>query len=179
MLDLLRKNNIVAGVLAIIRVYLGYQFLHAGFEKITGGTFDASGFLQGAIAQSTGDHPAVQGWWAAFLEHVALPNAGLFTFLVQWGELLVGIALILGLFTNFATLMGMVMNFAFLFSGTVSTNAQMILLATFVLVAGANAGKIGLDRYAIPFIKNYIATRKNKDEINKNKHNNKKGTAVA
>jgi thiosulfate dehydrogenase [quinone] large subunit len=47
-----------------------------------GGSFNASGFLQGTITSSTGENPAVQGWWAAFLENVALPNAGLFTFLV-------------------------------------------------------------------------------------------------
>ncbi|MFZ7945893.1 DoxX family protein [Neobacillus sp. 19] len=159
MLHLLRKNKIVAGVLAIIRVYIGYQFLHAGYGKITSGGFDASGFLKGAIASSTGDHPAVQGWWATFLEQVALPNADLFSILVQWGEVLVGIALILGLLTNFATLMGLVMNFSFLFSGTVSTNGQMILLAFFVLVAGANAGRFGLDRYAMPYVRKQFAAR--------------------
>ncbi|SDM29946.1 DoxX family protein [Sediminibacillus halophilus] len=161
MLELLRKNNLVAGLLAVIRIYLGYQFLHAGIEKLTGGGFDASGFLQGAIASATGEHPAVQGWWATFLEHVALPNATLFSFLVMWGEVLVGIALILGLLTNFATLMGMVMNFAFLFSGTVSTNGQMILLAIFVIVAGANAGKYGLDRWAMPYLRNHTPIKKN------------------
>ncbi|MGE6377592.1 DoxX family membrane protein [Peribacillus muralis] len=164
MLDLLRKNKIVAGILAIFRIYLGYQFLHAGFGKIVGGSFDTTGFLQGAIASSTGEHPAVQGWWALFLENVALPNSGLFTFLVQWGELLVGIALILGLFTNFAVLMGMLMNFSFLFSGTVSTNAQMVLLGIFVVVAGENSGRYGLDRYAIPYFRKLLknGTKKNK-----------------
>lgn len=54
MLDLLRKNNIAAGILAVFRIYLGYQFIHAGYGKIVGGSFDASGFLQGAIASSTG-----------------------------------------------------------------------------------------------------------------------------
>ncbi|MEQ6378472.1 DoxX family protein, partial [Bacillaceae bacterium S4-13-56] len=120
---LLRENNVVAAVLTVFRVYLGWQFLHAGWGKITGGGFDASGFMKGAIANATGDHPAVQGWWATFLENVALPSSGLFSFLVMWGELLVGIALIAGILTTFATIMGMTMNFAFLFSGTVSTNA--------------------------------------------------------
>ncbi|WML41432.1 DoxX family protein [Neobacillus sp. OS1-2] len=159
MLNLLRKNTIVAGILAIIRVYIGYEFLHAGYGKLTSGGFDASGFLKGAIASSTGEHPAVQGWWAKFLEQVALPNADLFSFLVQWGEVLVGIALILGLLTNFATLMGMVMNFSFLFSGTVSTNGQMILLAFFVLVAGANAGKFGVDRFVMPYVRRNFAAK--------------------
>lgn len=153
MLQLLRHNTIVAGILAIIRIYLGYSWFTSGWGKITGGGFDASGFIQGAIAKSTGENPTVQSWWASFLENVVLPNAGIFSFLVMWGELLVGIGLILGLFTTFAALMGIVMNFSFLFSGTISTNPQMILLTIFVLVAGANAGKFGLDRYVRSYIK--------------------------
>jgi thiosulfate dehydrogenase (quinone) large subunit len=45
------------------------------------------------------------------------------------------------------------MNFAFLFSGTTSTNPQMLLLSIFVLVAGANAGRIGLDYYLLPHLR--------------------------
>ncbi|KHF31930.1 hypothetical protein CM49_05854 [Paenibacillus sp. P1XP2] len=78
----------------------------------------------------------------------------LFNFLIPVGETLVGLGLILGTFTTFAALMGMVMNFAFLFSGTVSTNAQMLLLEMFVVVAAANAGRIGLDRWVIPYLRN-------------------------
>ncbi|GGB38239.1 DoxX family membrane protein [Virgibacillus dakarensis] len=160
-MDFIRHNKVVAGVLVFLRVYLGYHWIIGGLEKITGG-FDASGFLQGAIASAGGEHPAVQGWWAAFLEGVALPNAGFFSFLVMWGELLVGIALILGIFTNFAALMGITMNFAFLFSGTVSTNGLMILLTIFILVAGHNAGRYGLDRWVIPFLKNHNRVKKDK-----------------
>lgn len=155
MVKWLRESKISSGLLVLIRLYLGLQFLQAGWGKVTGG-FDSSGFLQGAIAKASGDHPAVQGWWASFLEGFALPNAGLFNFLVAWGELLVGIALILGIFTTFSALMGITMNFAFLFSGTVSTNAQMVLLTIFILVAGANAGRYGLDRWVLPFIRKFF-----------------------
>src|SRR5690625_4401296 len=157
--NFIRNNKVVAGVLAFIRIYLGYTWLTAGLGKALGG-FDASGFIQGAIAGAAGENPTVQGWWATFLEIFALPNAGLFSFMVAWGEVLVGLALILGIFTNFAALMGITMNFAFLFSGTVSTNAQMVLLTFFLLVAGFNAGKIGLDRWVIPFLKEHTPTQK-------------------
>ncbi|TGB02446.1 DoxX family protein [Halobacillus salinus] len=155
----LRNNDKVAMVLAVIRIYLGYTWLTAGIGKLTGG-FETSGFLQGAIAQAEGAHPAVQPWWAAFLENVALPNHELFTFLVMWGEILVGIALILGLFTNFAALAGIFMNFAFLFSGTTSTNPQMVVLTVFLIVAGANAGKYGLDRWVMPYLKEQPVVQK-------------------
>ncbi|MGY5341718.1 DoxX family protein [Paenibacillus glucanolyticus] len=148
----LRTNKFAMWLLTIIRVYLGYEWMTAGWGKLTGG-FDAGGFLQGAIANASGDHPAVQGWWAAFLEHAALPGVNLFNFIIPLGEFLVGLGLILGTFTTFAALMGLVMNAAFLFSGTVSTNAQMLLLEVLVIVAAANAGKIGLDRWVLPYLR--------------------------
>lgn len=160
--EFIRNNKGLAWLLTVLRVYLGYTWLTAGWGKAIGG-FDASGFIQGAIAGAGGDNPTVQGWWAAFLEAVALPNAEMFSFVVAWGEVLVGIALILGIFTNFAALMGITMNFAFLFSGTVSTNAQMVLLTIFLLVAGYNAGRYGLDRWILPFIREYIK----RERINK------------
>lgn len=162
MMDFIRNHKVAAGLWTIIRVYIGYVWLTSGLGKIMGGEFDTSGFLQGAVAQTGGEHPTVQAWWGAFLEAVALPNADLFTVLVMWGEVLVGIALILGLFTNFAALMGITMNFAFLFSGTVSTNAQMVLLTIFIIVAGANAGKYGLDRWVMPYMKQIWKNRKQK-----------------
>lgn len=148
----LRENKFAMWLLTFLRVYIGYEWMVAGWGKLTGG-FDAAGFLQGAIGKAAGDHPAVQGWWAAFLENVALPGVNVFNILVPLGEFLVGVGLILGTFTTFAALMGLVMNAAFLFSGTVSTNAQMLLLEVLIIVAAANAGKIGLDRYLLPYLR--------------------------
>ncbi len=153
--DFLRNNRIASGILLVLRLYLGWSWMVAGWGKVTG-NFDAAGYLQGAVGKATGEHPAVQGWWAVFLENVAIPNVGLFNILVSWGELLVGIALLLGTFTTFAALMGILMNFAFLFSGTTSTNPQMVLLTIFILVAGANAGKLGLDNWILPALKNKL-----------------------
>jgi len=167
-MNFIRNNKGFAGLLAIIRIYVGYQWVTAGLGKVIGG-FDASGFMQGAIAQAGGENPAVQGWWATFLETVALPNAGLFSFMVAWGEVLVGIALILGIFTNFAALMGITMNFAFLLSGTVSTNAQMVILTIFLIVAGYNAGRYGLDRWVIPFLRQRMTRQKDDEADDKGK----------
>lgn len=160
----LRNSQFMGIILTFLRVYLGYTWLTAGWGKLTGDGFNASGYLKGAIGKATGEHPAVQGWWASFLENVALPNSELFTFLVMWGEILVGIALILGIFTTFATLMGLTMNFAFLFSGTVSTNPQMVIIGILILVAGYNAAKFGLDRWVLPLMKKQFPNREQKKE---------------
>lgn len=149
-MNLLRNNNIVAGILAVIRVYLGYKWLTAGWGKVTGG-FSAEGFIMGAINNEVvmETYPTFH----AFLENIVLPNIGAFSFMVAWGELLVGLGLILGVLTTAAAFFGIMMNFSFMFAGTVSSNPFMVLLTIFILAAGFNAGKFGGDRWVIPYIR--------------------------
>jgi thiosulfate dehydrogenase (quinone) large subunit len=75
----------------------------------TAGTAVA-GFIKGALAKTAGDHPDVSGWYATFLQQVALPNAAVFSYMVTFGEILVGVALILGLLTGVAAFFGGFMN---------------------------------------------------------------------
>ncbi|WP_160725844.1 DoxX family protein [Bacillus sp. USDA818B3_A] len=152
-IQLLKENRYVSLLLTVLRIYLGWEWLNAGWGKISSGKFDASGFMVGAVNNMSGDHPSVQPWWGNFLKEIAIPYADLFNILVPWGEFLVGAALILGIFTSFSILMGLTMNFAYMFSGTTSTNPQMVLLGMFILVAGTNAGKLGIDRWVIPVLR--------------------------
>ncbi|PLS09552.1 DoxX family membrane protein [Neobacillus cucumis] len=155
-LQLLKENRYVSLILTALRIYLGWQWLQAGLGKITSGEFDASGFMYGAVKNMTGEHPSVQPWWGNFLKDVAIPYVDFFNVIVPWGEFLVGLGLLLGVFTSFSVLMGLTMNFAYMFSGTTSTNPQMIVLGMFILAAGFNAGKIGLDRWLNPFLKSVL-----------------------
>ncbi|MCF6137397.1 DoxX family protein [Pseudalkalibacillus berkeleyi] len=146
MLSVLRNHTIASYLLTIIRIYLGFLWLSASWGKITG-SFDASGYLKGALANAKGEHPAVLPWWADFIEQVALPNVSIINILVPWGEFLVGVGLILGLFTSLSILMGLLMNFSYMFSGSAGQNPLMVILGFITLVAGYNAAKIGLDRW--------------------------------
>lgn len=139
----------------IIRVYVGWIWLKSGIGKVfndawTGENAGAAvtGFLQGAIekASTTND---VQSWYATFLEYFCLPNAKLFSYVVAFGEVLVGIGLILGMFTGIAAFFGAVMNVAFLFAGTVSSNPRLLLLSFFIMLAWKVAGWYGLDRWVL------------------------------
>lgn len=156
------KTPQVAVAWTILRIWLGLQWVEAGWHKITDG-FDAGGFMQGAIAKAAGDHPAVQPWYANFLENIAAPNAEIFSFLVAWGELLVGIGLILGAATIPALIAGAFMNLNFLLAGTTSTNPILYTAAFVLLFTGSGAYYWGVDRLAIPYIKNYL--NKNKDTV--------------
>ena len=148
--NFLRTSSVAAGILAVLRIYLGYKWMTAGQGKITGG-FDASGFLNGTIANETvaATYPTFYG----FIENFALPNAGLFNVMIPYGEFLVGLGLILGILTNAAAFFAVMMNFSFIFAGTISSNPFMILLTVFILAAGHNAGSFGGDRWVIPYIK--------------------------
>ena len=165
-------NPKYAGILWLVaRLWLGYEWLVAGIEKVFGegsavwvgdkAGVAVTGFLKGAIAKSAlapgfdpakTPHPAVQTWYAELAQNVFMPNATLFSYLVAYGEILVGIALIVGIFTHFAALMGVLMNLAYLFAGTTSTNPQLLVVGlTILLVGGVAVGYYGLDRFARPF----------------------------
>lgn len=143
----------------LLRVYVGYEWLSAGWGKITNPAgvwvgekagVAVSGFLNGAIAKSSGDKPDVAGWYAWFVENVALPNAVVFSYMVAYGELLVGIALILGLFTGIAAFFGGFLNANFLLAGTLSSNPLLFILATWLVLGWRVAGWWGLDRWILP-----------------------------
>ncbi|PRO65452.1 DoxX family protein [Alkalicoccus urumqiensis] len=155
-MDFLRNNRVAAGIWLVLRVYLGWAWLTAGWGKVTGG-FDASGYLQGILANE--EVMTTYPTYYAFIENFAVPNAEAFSFMVAWGELLVGLGLIVGIFTTAAAFFGIVMNFAFMFAGTISTNPWMVLLTIFILAAGANAGRYGGDRWVIPYLRTHILGR--------------------
>lgn len=154
MMDFLRNNKVAAGLLTVLRVYIGWQWITGGWGKITGGEFDATGYLTGAV----NNEAVIETYptYHAFIENIALPNAGLFSFMVQWGEFLIGLGLILGVLTTAAAFFALTMNFAFMFAGTVSSNPWMVLLTFFILAAGYNAGKFGGDQWVIPYIRTVI-----------------------
>lgn len=141
----------------VVRVYLGWQWLSAGYGKAIGGWFGPnagaaiSGFFKGSLAKTAGEHPDVQAGYAWFLTHVALPNAHTFSYLIPVGEMAVGAALILGLFTGLAAFFGATMNFNFMFAGSVSVNPYWILLEILIMFAWRTAGYVGLDRFVLPY----------------------------
>lgn len=149
----------MAPIYLIIRVYLGWAWLTAGWGKVTNPAWvgaDAGtavgGYLRGALGRATGDSPTVAGWYAWMIEHLFLPVAPLMSYLVAFGEVIIGIALILGLLTGAAAFFGGLMNVAFMFAGTLSTNPLLFVLATWLVLAWRVAGWYGLDRWILPML---------------------------
>jgi len=148
-----------AWIWLVARVWLGYEWFHSGWEKITGPGHEAwmrtgaalKGFAAGAIAASRQpEHPQVAyGWWVSFLHWVA-DNAVWLGKLVAFGEVVIGVALILGLFTGIFAFGGLVLNFSYVFSGMAGVNPAFIIVGLLLVLAWRNAGWIGLDRFLLP-----------------------------
>jgi thiosulfate dehydrogenase [quinone] large subunit len=139
----------------VVRMYVGAEWLLAGWEKVTSPVWGASGkalagFAAGALAKSSGANPAVQGWYAWFLQHIVLPNAGLFSFLVTWGEVAVGVGILLGILTGIAAGFGVLMNLNYLLAGTVSINPVLGVLGLFLCISWRVCGWIGFDQWLLP-----------------------------
>ena len=146
-----------AWIWLLVRLYVGYTWLSSGIGKLgsaawTGENAGAAvtGFVQGALALTEGARPQVLGWYGRFLEAVVLPNATTFSYLVVAGELLVGTALVLGIFTGIAALFGSFMNASFLLAGTAGINPVLLTLEILLILAWKVAGWWGLDRWVLP-----------------------------
>lgn len=150
-----RENKYAAMLLVFVRLYLGYQWMEAGWHKLTGG-FDATGFLKNAVAKPIADKATgalVYPNYTHFIENFALPHAKLFNVIIPFGEFLVGLGLIVGGLTAAAAFFGVLMNLMFMFAGTLNTNPWLAMIGGIVLLAGANAGRFGLDYYLLPLLR--------------------------
>jgi thiosulfate dehydrogenase [quinone] large subunit len=139
----------------VVRMNVGAQWLLAGWEKASSPAWGTSGkaltgFAAGALAKASGQSPAVQGWYAWFLQHVVLSNAGLFSFMVTWGEVAVGVGVLLGILTGIAAGFGVLMNLNYLLAGTVSINPVLGVFGLFLVFSWRVAGWIGLDHWLLP-----------------------------
>src|SRR5205085_9084975 len=139
----------------VVRMDVGAQWLLAGWEKVTSPAWGTSGkalsgFAAGALAKTSGANPSVQGWYAWFLQHLVLPNAGLFSFLVTWGEVAVGVGILVGILTGIAAGFGVLMNLNYLLAGTVSINPVLGMFGLFLVLSWRVCGWIGFDRWLLP-----------------------------
>src|SRR5690348_5267546 len=112
MIQWLKTNKYASMMLFVLRLYVGYEWLTAAWEKLTGETaFSAAGFLKGAIdkpvlvahTKDVLEYPTL----VAFLKSFALPHVDIFNLIVPIGEFLVGLGLILGCLTTAAIFFGL------------------------------------------------------------------------
>jgi len=153
--DWLYRSRSAAILWLVVRLWLGYQWLNAGYQKIWGAEKSAfwfgsgagvKGFATAGVAGSTsGKGGASYGWWAGFLHNFVIPNASWIGRFISLGEILIGVALILGLITGGAAIAGLALNIIYMFTGSAGVNPMYAILSVLLILAWRNAGWFGLD----------------------------------
>ncbi|GAB3416872.1 hypothetical protein GCM10027435_14870 [Haloparvum alkalitolerans] len=130
-----------------LRLMMGIAFFQSGFGKVLSGSFSAAGYLQNAppsngspvagLFVAMGETP----WFVSFVD-IAVP----------WGEVLIGLGLLVGAFTRLAAFWGAFMMLLFyLGNWDIShgyINGDFAYMLVFLSVAAFGAGRIlGLDAY--------------------------------
>jgi thiosulfate dehydrogenase [quinone] large subunit len=143
-----------------LRLYLGWSWLDFGWHKFNDPRWMATGeYLRGfwekavQVPPTPARPPIAFDWYREAL--LFLLNGGhhvWFAKLVVFGEMVVGLALLLGAFTGIAAFFGGFMNWNFVMAGTASANGLMFALATWLVLAWKTAGWVGLDRWLLPTV---------------------------
>jgi thiosulfate dehydrogenase (quinone) large subunit len=156
-----------------VRLWVGWKFLEAGWEKVTGegwlgSTESIHGFLgsAGSAEATAGEHASVSVWYAWLVNHIFLHLQGPLSYLVPIGEMAIGIGLILGIFTFGAAFFGAMLNLLFMLSGSLSAGVNPIMfgLELLIMFAGAAACVYGVDRILLPQIKSWWASRRSRSK---------------
>lgn len=142
-----------------VRIYVGWAWFQAGLGKVSNPAWvetgaAVQGFWSRAVAIPEAGNPAISyDWYRAFLS--SLLEGGHYTWMskmIAWGELLVGVGLLLGALTGFAAFFGALMNFSFMLAGTASTNPMLFTLSIGIIMAWKIAGWYGVDRFLLPML---------------------------
>ncbi len=135
-----------------VRLWLGWQWIEAAEHKLGDpGWVDTGvalkGYWERAVSIPEGGRPPIAyEWYRSFIQ--SLLDAEAYTWfakLVTYGELLVGIGLILGAFVGIAAFFGALMNWNFMMAGSASTNPMLFLVAIGLILAWRVAGYVGVD----------------------------------
>lgn len=141
----------------VVRVWLGWQWVDASMHKISNPAWTVTGealkgFWMGAL--KTDPKPVIYfEWYRQFIQFMVDTQSYVwFAKLVAFGELAIGVALILGAFVGVAAFFGAFMNWNFIMAGTASSNPMLLVIAILLILAWKTAGYYGLDRFLLPML---------------------------
>jgi thiosulfate dehydrogenase (quinone) large subunit len=154
--QLLFSDKRLAGLWLVIRVLIGLQWVEAASHKLSDPgwmqTGEAlKGFWARAVAIPETGRPAITyDWYRSFLQGMLDSGSYVwFAKLVAVGELLVGVALIIGAFVGIAAFFGAFMNWNFIMAGSASTNGFLLVALILIVLAWKVAGYYGADFFLL------------------------------
>jgi thiosulfate dehydrogenase [quinone] large subunit len=157
-LRFLRYGRDAAPLYLGLRLFLAWEWLEAGWHKVTDPAWVTTGqalqaYWQRAVAvPAPPARPAITyPAYRAFIQYM-LDNGwySWFADLIAYGEVLIGLGFLFGGLIGLAAFFALLMNFSFIFAGSTSSNPLLILLEVVVLLGWRVAGWWGVDRFLLP-----------------------------
>jgi NADH:ubiquinone reductase (H+-translocating) len=185
--DIREKRSILGGHLSAkshslwlvpLRVYIGILWLLEGIKKVKDGWLNPDNIYiiqvegvtgaseaweagEAALTPLLSEPPAIYQW---FMDTFIAPNAYLFQASVVLMEILIGLALIAGLFTFIASVVSVFLGLNFILSAMAGAEIFWYIFGSIALCGGAGRA-LGLDYYVMPWLKNHwnksVFARKN------------------
>jgi thiosulfate dehydrogenase (quinone) large subunit len=142
----LRQSKYASIAWLAVRVWVGCMWVQAGWAKVFGAENPAFLHNNGAgVAGFAGHGAAAYSWWASVMHSFVVPNASWIAVLVAFGELAIGLGLVVGFLTRTAAVCSLLLLFTYVMSGTASVTAFYALCALIVLATWRTSTWIGLD----------------------------------
>ncbi|MEK8128257.1 DoxX family membrane protein [Paenibacillus filicis] len=126
------------------RILSGWMWLKSGYDKWSGG-FGVESLIP--VIATNRDTPA---WYKTFFAQVVSPLAPVFDAVIPWGEMLIGLGLIVGLFILPALMMSVFVNANYILADMIFTYPTDILVATLLLAAMRLTSYVSLERRLFP-----------------------------
>ncbi|WP_049922897.1 DoxX family protein [Halopiger djelfimassiliensis] len=143
-----RAHSLSVWFVLALRLMMGWAFAYSGFTKLVAAEpFSSGGYLANVAATNGNPLADAFAWMAATPWFVEFANVA-----VPWGELFIGLGLLVGAFVRLAAFFGAFMMALFYFGnwdvahGVI--NGDFAYMLVFLAVAAFGAGRIlGLDAY--------------------------------
>jgi thiosulfate dehydrogenase [quinone] large subunit len=142
----LRQSKYASIAWLAVRVWVGCMWIQAGWSKVFGAENPYFLHNNGAgVAGFAGHGAAAYSWWGSVMHSFVVPNASWIAVVVAFGELAIGLGLVVGFLTRTAAVCSLLLLFTYIMSGTASVCAFYALCALIVLATWRTSTWIGVD----------------------------------
>lgn len=120
-----------------VRLFIGLAWMRAGLEKLSDPQWYSGDTITLFFQEQIQNGDAVFPFYQSLVLSVFEPNAGILAGIILFAEFYVGVAILLGCFTNLALVGGIFMNLNFLLAGSANPSIFYIVIQAFLLFMGS------------------------------------------
>jgi uncharacterized membrane protein YphA (DoxX/SURF4 family) len=145
----LEDLNKIGFLLVPLRLFIGIGWIRAGIEKFLNPSWSSGEALSKFLTENETFSP----FYKFFIDDVFIPQASVFANLISFGQVLTGISIFSGTFTNIGLLIAIFMNLNFVLMGKTLPSAFYIIIQVELLLmdTGAMMGFDALLNKKIPY----------------------------